>query len=244
MWLSTSDYNHHKDGTRSPCYSPTHAEKAVERQNEIAKRVAVEEYLFDVIPRRRLNIYVNTTGRCYEKQTFDVRSYGTSYERLDHKDSAYPDVWIGFDNKSVPMPEPTKFEKIDNIFQCILVLGDDSEEIIQMREDGYIYGNDLCKAVGKRIGWFFMTRLAKELITDIEREYVNLQKQVPGLIEKHKHGLVSWIHPELALELCNLYFNRDVTDQVRRWLNELVVPNFERDFNHRWISKYKYIFNE
>lgn len=246
MWLSTSDYNHHKDGTSSPCYSPTNAEKAVERQNEIAKRVAVEEYLFDVIPRRRLNIYVNTTGLCYEKQTFDVRSYGgNSYKRLDHKDSAYPDVWIGFDNKSVPMPEPTKFEKIDNIFQCILVLDDDSEIVIQMRDDGFFYGNDLCKAVGKRIGRFFMTRLAKDSIIDIEREYVYIQKEVPGLIEKHKHGLVSWIHPELALELCSwCNFYRDVTDQVRRWLNELVVPNFERDFHHRCISKYRYIFNE
>ena len=113
-----------------------------------------------------------------------------------------------------------------------------------MRDDGYIYGNDLCKTVGKRIGRFFMTRLAKDLIIDIEREYAYIQKEVPGLIEKHKHGLVSWIHPELALGLCGLYFNSDVTDQVRRWLNELVVPNFERDFHHRMISKYNYIFNE
>ena len=33
------------------------------------------------------------------------------------------------------MPEPKVFEKIDNIFQCILVLGDDSEIMIQIAEN-------------------------------------------------------------------------------------------------------------
>ena len=42
------------------------------------------------------------------------------------------------------------FEKIEDIFQCKLLLEDGTEFTIPLREDGYIFATALCKAVGKK----------------------------------------------------------------------------------------------
>ena len=61
------------------------------------------------------------------------------------------------------------FEKIEDIFQCKLVLENGTEFIIPLREDGYIYATGLCKAVGKRVFDWLRLKETKKLEQAISR---------------------------------------------------------------------------
>ena len=62
------------------------------------------------------------------------------------------------------------FEEQD-IINCKLLLDDGNFFTIPMTKDGYIFGTDLCKAVGKRISNWIRLKEVKNLISDIEKTY-------------------------------------------------------------------------
>ena len=88
------------------------------------------------------------------------------------------------------------FKKVGDIFNCNLILEDDTEFIIPMREDGYIFATSLCKVVGKRVGDWLSLKETKETIKELEKSETgipDLQLENPdavitasGLIEIYK----------------------------------------------------------
>ena len=66
----------------------------------------------------------------------------------------------------------TTFDKIDDIFRCKLLLEDNIEFIIPLREDGYIHATALCKAVGKKPKDWLRIKETKDLIKKVEEKLV------------------------------------------------------------------------
>ena len=66
----------------------------------------------------------------------------------------------------------TNYEKINDIFQCKLLLEDKTEFIIPLREDGYIYATKLCKIVGKRLSNWFRLKETRKLIDKLEKKVI------------------------------------------------------------------------
>jgi hypothetical protein len=139
-----------------------------------------------------------------------------------------------------------KFEKINDIFNCKLILEDGSEFTIPLREDGYIYATGLCKAVGKRPKDWLRLRETKEFIIQVEKNLkksdthnsltknnnetqISLTKNeiesVPILIEIHqagnKYNQGTWIHPDLGLNLAQ-WCSASFSIQVSKWMRELI----------------------
>ena len=125
----------------------------------------------------------------------------------------------------------TTFEKIDGLFQCKLILDSGVEFTIPLREDGYIYADGLCQAVGKRMHDWLRSRETKNFIKELEKRLEKSETRIPatkiieiyqsgipasglsdaqfcvsGLIQVYKGGnnkynQGTWVHPDLGINL-------------------------------------------
>ena len=146
------------------------------------------------------------------------------------------------------------FEKIEDIFQCKLLLEDGTEFTIPLREDGYIFATGLCKAVGKKVNHWLNLKETKELTKELKKE---LEKSDAGitasdLIEIYKGGnnkynQGTWVHPDLGLQLAQ-WCSPNFSLQVSKWLRELIFTgNVEIEnekTNDEINSKYHKIIKE
>jgi hypothetical protein len=113
------------------------------------------------------------------------------------------------------------FEKIEDIFQCKLVLENGTEFIIPLREDGYIYATGLCKAVGKRVNHWLTLKETKDLVKILSSETSISENK---LIEINKGGNYktqgTWVHRMLATNLgqwCSIYFCLQISKWIEEW---------------------------
>ena len=131
------------------------------------------------------------------------------------------------------------FEKVNDIFNCKLLLEDGSEFEIPLREDGYIYATGLCKAVNKKMYNWLRLKETKNLQKEIEkklREEIVAQTratnekvtdaQIRVSVEVYKGGddkysQGTWIHPDLGLNLAQ-WCSTNFSAQVSKWLRELI----------------------
>ena len=122
----------------------------------------------------------------------------------------------------------TNFTKTGDIFQCKLFLEDNTEYIIPMREDGYIFATKLCKIAGKQVAKWKNLKETQLLIKQLEN--TNLKKCENGisqLIEVYKgktskYNQGTWVHPDLGLHLAQ-WCSPSFSLQVSKWIRELIV---------------------
>jgi hypothetical protein len=117
----------------------------------------------------------------------------------------------------------TTFEKVNDIFQCKLLLENNTEFIIPVREDGYIFATQLCKVAGKQLSKWKNSPETKKLI---ERLKVICSLGISQLIEVYKgktskYEQGTWIHPDLGLSLAQ-WCSTDFLLQVSKWMKELI----------------------
>jgi hypothetical protein len=118
------------------------------------------------------------------------------------------------------------YEKINDIFQCKLLLEDKTEFIIPLREDGYIYATKLCKIVGKRLSNWFRLKETRKLIDKLEKKVIphihttQLIEVYRGNSGKYLQG--TWIHPDLGLQLAQ-WCSPNFSLQVSKWIRELII---------------------
>ena len=62
------------------------------------------------------------------------------------------------------------FEKINDIFNCKLILEDGTDFVIPLREDGYIYATGLCKVAKKRIHDWLRLSETKRIQRELEKK--------------------------------------------------------------------------
>ena len=126
------------------------------------------------------------------------------------------------------------FVKINDIFQCELLLENGSSFTIPLREDGYIFATALCKAVGKPVGNWLRLKETKEMIKIFSLETgINKNKLIEikkGGCDKNNQG--TWIHRVLATNLgqwCSVYFALQVSKWIEEWC--LIKNNEEKRWN-------------
>ena len=147
------------------------------------------------------------------------------------------------------------FEKINDIFNCKLLLEDGTEFTIPLREDGYIHATQLCKAAGKRIYDWLRLKETKELQNNIQ---LSVEKSVSPnlasqkLIEVYKGNTSkytqgTWIHPDLGLNLAQ-WCSPSFSVQVSKWLRELIFTGnveLEKEKSYEEIeSKYQKLISD
>ena len=154
------------------------------------------------------------------------------------------------------------FEKINDIFQCKLILENGEEFTIPLREDGYIFATWLCKAVGKKVSHWLNLKETKELKKEIEKNDTGITKlqiknaddviPASALIEVYKGGndkynQGTWIHPDLGLNLAQ-WCSPSFSLQVSKWLRELIFTGtveIEKEKSDEEIdNKYQEIIKE
>lgn len=146
------------------------------------------------------------------------------------------------------------FEKINDIFQCKLILENGEEFTIPLREDGYIFATWLCKAAGKKVSHWLNLKETKELIKTLEKKYENADAGITAsaLIEIYKGGnnkynQGTWIHPDLGLNLAQ-WCSPSFSLQVSKWLRELIFTGnveIEKEKSEEEIdNKYQEIIKE
>jgi hypothetical protein len=123
------------------------------------------------------------------------------------------------------------YEKKADIYECSLLLEDNTEVKIQMREDGYIFATKLAKYAGKDLYSWKRNSETQKVIKKLE-EKVNREKTVykdKNLIEvykgnsgKYKSG--TWIHPDLGIHLAQ-WCSPSFSLQVSKWIRELIITN-------------------
>jgi hypothetical protein len=125
----------------------------------------------------------------------------------------------------------TTFQKIQDIFQCKLLLEDNTEFTIPLREDGYIFATALCKTVNKKPNDWFRIKETKNLVKEIERKLEKSDAGIPasGLIEIYKGGnnkysQGTWVHPDLGIQLAQ-WCSPNFSLQVSKWIRELIFTN-------------------
>lgn len=149
-----------------------------------------------------------------------------------------------------------KFEKINDIFNCKLLLEDGTEFTIPLREDGYIYATGLCKIVNKRMYDWLRLKETKNLKKVIENDKQILETGTgilaSALIEVHKGGndkysQGTWIHPDLGLNLAQ-WCSPNFSAQVSKWLRELIftgsVEHGKEKTNEEIDAKYQEILKK
>ena len=124
----------------------------------------------------------------------------------------------------IKMTTSSTFQKVNDLFQCKLVLENGTEFVIPLREDGYIFATKLCQASEKKISHWLRSKETKELIKQIEKN--DAHKRASALIEIYKGGnnkysQGTWIHPDLGLNLAQ-WCSPNFALQVSRWLKELI----------------------
>jgi hypothetical protein len=118
----------------------------------------------------------------------------------------------------------TTFIKIDNYFNCELLLPNGNKFIIPMREDGYIFATALCKASNKRLTLWKTNKDTQIYLNRLSTE-VGIPTSV--LIEIKKGGKNifhqgTWVHPDLGVHLAQ-WCCPDFALQVSRWVRELII---------------------
>ena len=126
------------------------------------------------------------------------------------------------------------FEKINDIFQCKLILENGSEFTIPLREDGYIYATGLCQAVGKKISHWLRLKETIDLTKILSVETGILENKLIEVCkgqhsDRKKQG--TWIHRILATNLgqwCSIYFSL----QISKWIEEWCVYNKDNEIKY------------
>jgi hypothetical protein len=116
------------------------------------------------------------------------------------------------------------FEKVNDIFNCKLLLEDGSEFEIPLREDGYIYATGLCKVAGKKMYDWSRLKETRNLKSTLEKSETGIP--AAQLIEVYrgnssKYSQGTWIHPDLGLNLAQ-WCSTNFSAQVSKWLRELI----------------------
>lgn len=119
------------------------------------------------------------------------------------------------------------FEKINNVIKCKLILEDNSEFIIPMREDGYIHATALCKAANKKVNHWLELKETKELRNKLEKSDTGIN--ISQLIEVYKgnsgkYVQGTWIHPDLGIQLAQ-WCLPNFALQVSKWIRELLITD-------------------
>ena len=117
------------------------------------------------------------------------------------------------------------FEKLNDIFNCKLLLEDGTEFTIPLREDGYIYATGLCKAVGKKMYHWNRLKETQTLKNNLDTD-IHIRASAKSSIEIYKGGnnkysQGTWIHPDLGLNLAQ-WCSPNFSAQVSKWLRELI----------------------
>jgi len=119
----------------------------------------------------------------------------------------------------------TAFEKVNDIFQCKLVLENNVEFVIPMREDGYIFATKLCQAAGKQLSKWKRSPDTKRLI---EKKISSCPLGITEIIEVHQGGSGyqqgTWVHPDLGIHLAQ-WCSPSFSIQVSQWMRELLITN-------------------
>jgi hypothetical protein len=123
------------------------------------------------------------------------------------------------------MTTTKSFQKVNDIFQCRLILADDSEFVIPLREDGYIFATALCKVAGKRVNNWLRLKETKDLVKKVEKS----DGTTSLIIEVYKGGNAkysqgTWIHPDLGINLAQ-WCSPSFSLQVSKWIRELVFTD-------------------
>lgn len=123
------------------------------------------------------------------------------------------------------------FKKVNDIFNCKLLLEDGSEFEIPLREDGYIYATGLCKAVHKNIYHWTRLKETQKLKKNLDEKIkADIRMWMSGnpkpSVEVYKGGndkysQGTWIHPDLGLNLAQ-WCSTNFSAQVSKWLRELI----------------------
>jgi hypothetical protein len=125
------------------------------------------------------------------------------------------------------------FEKINDIFQCKLILEDDSEFIIPLREDGYIFATGLCQVVKKRVFDWLRLKETKDLTKILSVETGILENKLIEICKggNNKKAQGTWVHRMLATNLgqwCSIYFSL----QISKWIEEWCVYNKDNEIKY------------
>ncbi len=117
----------------------------------------------------------------------------------------------------------TTFTKINDIFECKLILEDNSEYTIPLREDGYIHATKLCQVAGKRITRWKESIKTQGLITSL---IARTNYRITDLIEVHQGGnnQGTWVHPDLGINLAQ-WCSPTFSLQVSKWIRELIYTD-------------------
>jgi hypothetical protein len=119
------------------------------------------------------------------------------------------------------------FEKINDVIKCKLILEDNSEFIIPIREDGYIHATALCKAANKKVNHWLELKETKELRNKLEKSDTGIN--ISQLIEVYKgnsgkYVQGTWIHPDLGIQLAQ-WCLPNFALQVSKWIRELLITD-------------------
>jgi hypothetical protein len=124
------------------------------------------------------------------------------------------------------------FEKINDIFNCKLLLEDGREFTIPLREDGYIYATGLCKVAGKKMYNWLRLKETQKLQKEVDKKLgscigaTKSDTQIRASLEVHKGNTLkytqgTWIHPDLGINLAQ-WCCASFADQVSKWIRELI----------------------
>jgi hypothetical protein len=117
-----------------------------------------------------------------------------------------------------------KIEKINDIFNCKLLLEDGTEFTIPLREDGYIYATGLCKVAGKKMYDWLRLKETKLLTKNLEEKLAPVSKNLVEIYKgnnSNKNSQGTWIHPDLGLNLAQ-WCSPSFSAQISKWLRELI----------------------
>ena len=143
------------------------------------------------------------------------------------------------------------FDKVNDIFNCKLLLEDGTEFTIPLREDGYIYATGLCKVAGKKMYDWLRLKETKKLQKTIEENKNKSGIPYSQIVEVYRgnnfYTSGTWIHPDLGLNLAQ-WCSPNFSAQVSKWLRELIftgkVELGKEKGNEEINEKYQELINE
>ena len=124
-------------------------------------------------------------------------------------------------NNCLKMTTSSTFQKVNDLFQCKLVLENGTEFVIPLREDGYIFATKLCQAAGKRLTRWKNSNETKDLIKKISLTKNETTEIVEVYQGGNKYSQGTWIHPDLGINLAQ-WCSPNFALQISRWMKELI----------------------
>ena len=118
------------------------------------------------------------------------------------------------------------FQKIEDIFHCKLLLKDNTEFTIPLREDGYIHATALCKAVKKKPNHWLNLKETKDLVKEIEKKHVNCIAGIPASGNEKKH---------VNCDVRNTTSQNKDTNQVKKDLIEIYKGGNDKYSQGTWV---------